>query len=389
MAPKPEEDPKTDELQEQIDTEAAAAAEEQQQEQQQVEEQDLDADTREMLEAEREAEAEAKGGKSESEQDQDGDDPEPGAEQQEEVQPEPEQQPDEQQQRPRDRMVPLTALQQERQRARDLELRLARLEGRLEAGERPAAQDQEKPKEPTPEERRAALEADLEALDQDYEDGKVGFKERNSKARSIERQINALDREPAQPQPEQRSPDPRRAVQEINDDGDVARVTMDLNRDNPWLVQPTPGLRRALQQDLEAIAPRGHEWAAEIARRAGLDYSGLGPKRQTIFLRLGMVAAAEEAGVDKQYMRTIDQPAPPAKDQPQQGRRPNPGAPTIDQRRKKSDLAGKHPPDLTQAGTPSAGSTRAITDEDIERMSDEEIDALPDSMLEKYTGTRR
>ena len=386
MAPKPEteqDEPPKDELQEQIDSVAAETAEALQQEQQ-VADEDLDADALEALIARREADAEVAGAPPAGE----GEEQPPAEQEAAPEEPEPVQPP------PDTRTVPLAALQHERQKARALELEIARLngiaEGQHRAG-RPAAQ--EAPPEPTPEQKRAAVEAEwdteIEALAKRYDDGEIGLAEHGKTLRRLnaryQGQVEEIVRQPVT-QPSQ--PDPEALERDINDDSGVRRASTKLADDNPWLRQSTPGLRKALEADLAAVQPRGIEWARHIAEQAGQNYDRLGVRGQTVFLRIGMVAAAKEAGLDQQYSRTIDAPSqsPPQQPaQPQKGRHPNPGAPTTDQRRAKAGLARTHPPDLTQAGSP-AGSGQAVTEADIEGMTDEEIEALPKSVKDKLLG---
>lgn len=382
MAPKPETTPQ-DELQNEIDAVADETAAAQQQEQQ-VSDDDLDADALEALIARREADAEAAGTSPEGEQQ--------APEQVSAATP-----PEQERQQPEPPPVPYGRFAEVNRKARDLELENARLRGLAEgvrtAGPRQPAQ--EAPPEPTPEQKRAAVETEwdqqIEALAKRYDDGEISLADHGKALRRMNAEyqgkVDAAVRQPDTQQPS-REPDPEALERDINDDSGVRRATAHLADDNPWLRQPTPGLRRALQEDLAAIQPRGEGWARHIAAQAGHNYDRLGVRSQTVFLRIGMVAAAKEAGLDQQYSRTIPQAAPAAAEtpaKPQPGSRPNPGALTPEQRRAKAGLARSHPPDLTQAGSP-AGTSQAVTDADIEGMTDEEIAALPEATRKKLMG---
>lgn len=363
--PKDNED--NDDLQEQI---AEVAAEQAEAEQNQVEEPENE-DEAEWLAARAELKAseEGKGADPEPE-------PEPKAEEPPEAKPEEPKAEDEQ-----PKAVPFARFKEVNDERKQFHEKLTEAEraaiywrGVAEGRVQPEGKQPEPELEPDP---VAALEAEQDALAKRYDDGEIGMAEFNKENRRLTRDIQKAEasRE-AKPEPKEPEFDEAKFQQELADDLSVQNAFREIAEANPWLNQPTRGRQIGLREDLAELNDRAYE----LAKTDGVTINTR-QKRGVIIHRAYLMAAAHEAGLPEKYGWTPPKPADP---QPE-AKRPAqpPGSPTPEQRKAKAELRKSHPGDPTQAGQAGAPGHEPTAAE-IEEMSDEELDALPASVLAKY-----
>ncbi len=255
-----------------------------------------------------------------------------------------EQPPAEGEQQPQGRqpiMVPKGRLDQALHERDELRERLARLEGAVGAlalGKQPAQPASEPANEPTPQERIDALKSDVEKLAERYEAGELSTKDWTTQNLALQEQILDI-------RMEMRSPSA------------PAQSDTYLQEQTDRLAEEFSVLQTMSAEDIEAIVPLARREAA----KQGIDIS------TDLKLRRHIAATAQRLYGDNQ---------------PGAGGKPQAKDPRTQAANAKLEMARNAPPNLNPHAVAYQGPTGGTpTVEQAERMSDDELAALPPAVL--------
>jgi cell division septum initiation protein DivIVA len=244
-----------------------------------------------------------------------------------------------------------------RERDAEKDKQLAYFAGQLHAGGSRPSEGQQAVQQADP---VAENEAKIDGLYERYDSGEIGMAELKRQERQLLKERDAIVAERSRPSPEQ-------VAQQIQSDPYLAEKTAQLEAANPWLDNVPPAIVQ------HSLLPLAYQILAEQGIKPGADV------RSTLVLRHAVVHAGKILGLDQR-----------AGQQPQANSLPvdpRPPAPTPEQRRQKLDLARTHPPAMASAGT-GAATGQTYTTEDIDKMSDVDLAALPASVLEQLAPSR-
>lgn len=256
------------------------------------------------------------------------------------------------------RMVPIERLNEvitERNKTREeiAELRgmVAALAAAKGAQATPAAAQDAEPE--TPQSRIEKMEAEATALAERYDRGELSFSDFDKARRAIDRQIVRLELEAEMPRPMERP-----------DDTYLREQTDRLESDFPVLKSLTAA-------DIQAIVPL----AQRQAEKDGIDFGG-----NALRFRRYVAETAQRIYGDATQQTTT----PAAGAQAQDGN-PKPGNAAA----RKVELARNAPPNLNNLSVSGrATQVGEYTPQRVAAMSDDELAALPDSVLAKLAGGR-
>lgn len=257
------------------------------------------------------------------------------------------------------RMVPIERLNEvisERNKTREeiAELRgmVAALAASKGAQATPAAAQDAEPE--TPQSRIEKMEAEVAALAERYDNGGISFSDYEKARRAIDRQIVRLELEIDQPRTTDRP-----------DDTYLREQTDRLESDFPVLKSLTAA-------DIQAIVPL----AQRQAEKDGIDFGG-----NALRFRRYVAETAQRIYGDPTQQTTT---TPAAGAQAQDGN-PKPGNAAA----RKVELARNAPPNLNNLSVSGrATQVGEYTPQRVAAMSDDELAALPDSVLAKLAGGR-
>ncbi len=279
-------------------------------------------------------------------------------------------QPDQQDQQPRGerpKHVPIERFQQVYRSAKDLEAANARL-----IGENLALKSQAPAAQPTVHPQIAALDQQITALAQKFDEGLMTYAEMKSQERGLQAQIDTIREDNIVARAAQRS---QPAAQPA-----VADLTFQ---------RETQRLEQAYEPYLALIPDTYFDsFVADVRTQLAAEgITEIAPNSEALLLfreRLGQQAQAEAA----MWAAKSNKPVPKAGGQQVQ---PTPARvipgnqPTVEQRRAKLEMQSDMPPNLGGL-LRSGGVEDAPSEASIETMSDDEIAALPASMRNKLLG---
>lgn len=253
-------------------------------------------------------------------------------------------------------MIPKARLDEVLRQGGELQQRLdqlaqhnAYLAGQLEAFGRTRAPEQQQQQETDPVQ---ALETQLDALADRYDQGEITLRE----FRSAERRLLA---EQDQARAELARPDPETFAVQLSRDPVVSDHLTRLQRDNPWF-------DRVPQDDVQDfLVPR----AREALERQGIAITP--DARSTMILREAVVDLAKRVGMDLKYGGQQQQPA----------QAPALGGVSPQERAAKLDLQQRLPPNPSRVG--SSQQIDPMDPATLAEMSDSDLAALPASVLDR------
>jgi hypothetical protein len=258
----------------------------------------------------------------------------------------------------------LDAVLRSRDAERDARLRL---EGEIQAlrSQRPTASAEPPPPvrvEDAAKTRIAAIDAELDQLGTDVDNGKIGLAEFNRRARLLNREADDI-------RYEMRNPGPASAPASASD-AYVADQSRLLEQQNPWVAR----LPHTLLEDFVPMAAR-------LCRASGLQLRE-GDPASDLALRRALVSVLAEHGYAGDQRPTASaQPGRPAVGQhiPTAGLSP-------DQLAAKMRIADRAVPSPATAGV--APRANGLTSADIDNMTEDQINALPDDVKEAIAATQ-
>jgi hypothetical protein len=225
----------------------------------------------------------------------------------------------------------------------------------------PASQQQDQ--QPTPQDRMKALRAEKLKVEKEYEEAQITSEQRAEKLADIDDKIMDAKIEAKNPAPTKQTQAPSSVMDQALENAHAVQLESHF-----------PYLKVMDDQQLQFMSHMAHTEAAALGRPYGA-----GPA-ENIKLRQRVAELSNLYG--PQWHPTFDpkqhQASPSPGTQPG-GKTPSNAATA---RGKKLDLAAQLPPDTRNLGR--AGDPQTITAADIEKMSDIEIENLPQATRDKF-----
>jgi hypothetical protein len=273
--------------------------------------------------------------------------------------------------------IPKPRFDEVNNKLRDAELENARLRGRLEAATPLAPATPAAAPQPTPQDRTLAINAQIDTLAKQFDDGEITLTQYKQQERSFEAQLQAIREEallakvPKQQQPAAGDDSlyVHQQTQQVVTEHPWVSVFEQVGTDADWAL-----VRERAQADMK-------ERNVDLSNRAAADLE-LRKTMGRMMDDLGPVLVATRA--QKQGI-VLPNGQPQAQATPAATPQKPPLSPAAQARAEKLDLAGNAPPNLAalSGGTDDGGMPSAAA---IEMMSDEDIAALPRGVQEKILG---
>lgn len=247
---------------------------------------------------------------------------------------------------------------------------ISRMRGKIEAYERgqgqPAREQEQQPPQPSAEEQRLnKIDEEILGLAKKFDEGELSAEQWRKQDWELQKEAGLLNDQIAAaraPKPQRQEPPPP-----PGDSAYLTERTAEFARQSPRLDQMSERHFNQLETDVR-------NWFAE---------QNVSLKGEAGTLRLRQAMAANAEAMEQIYLQRDDALSgrrAPAQ-QPEQPTRPTP-----EQRQQKHALRDGMPPDLDNVPGTSVGGNQAITEADIDGMTDEEINALPAPVRQKYLG---
>lgn len=274
-------------------------------------------------------------------------------------------------------MVPKARLDQELERRRRLEEERRKMEqaaaywrGKAEVAPASSGQGNGGGQQAQQQPQRSAkdVQADLDQLYDQFDSGELSLKELRRQEEQLNQERQKLH---AQQQPNQEAPE---EGSQKSQDLYLEHLTAQLEQQNPWLDNLSDGF-------IESLIPTARYFAEQNGEHIGNDPLG------DYNLRRYVVAAARPFG-DASF-GTGQQDGQQSGQQPgqsqQQSKQPR-KQPTTQERQTKAKQAAQHPPDPKDVG--SAAPSDSYSEDRLANMSEEELNQLPSSVLERIAPSK-
>jgi hypothetical protein len=261
-------------------------------------------------------------------------------------------------------MIPKERLDQTIDRLKRAESEAQYYKGLAEAAKATSTRADAKTPKPKPEDQIADLEAQIEAAWKKVDSYEVAPSEARAQEREMQKQIDALKA----PTPEPAKPDPG------------PREDLYLREKTEAIMQAHPYVSK-----IDALPDANERWdfiEGEAARQmaaAGTPLNTADPM-SVLHFRQGVAKLADTYG--PLWAGPLDQTQSPTPTKPTNGSTPSELAKA---REAKLTMADTMPPDLSKVGSGGGGELQ-VTDAQIEAMSDEDIEKLPEAVRKRIAG---
>jgi len=256
-------------------------------------------------------------------------------------------------------MIPKSRFDEVLDKANRSEAETAYLKQRLEALE--AQKPEQKEATPPVEDQIAALESKRDEIWQKADDGELSLSEARKQERALDAEISTLQK-PEQPKPQAPQPDTYFTIEK--------RKIMAENPAIDAINDKFPVGTQANDRRWELIEGE----AQEAMERDGKPLDPNDPLSKLEYMR-------KQGEIAAKYAPLWGVEVPKPNGQPES----NSGTSQAGDRKKKLDLADNHPTAIDEMG--STGDALQYTDAQLEAMTDDEIEALPDSIKSKIAGS--
>lgn len=276
-------------------------------------------------------------------------------------------------------MVPVAALMSERERREIAEANANYYKGIAEATQRgtqpPAAQGQQQPPQQTPQQKLDAINGQIDALAEKFDNGDITMKEFKAQERALTDQAQTIREEMILAKVPKSQPQAAPAEDLL-----LEERTAELETKHPYVLHVFPEYMPADPAQREVLEAR--QETLRVEARAALRSQGVqaGPRADLLF-RQKIAELADQYG--PMWFPNV-QVQRPTGQQTQPGAQPGQKPLTTKQQSRLDAIvtAGQQPPDITRVG--QQGTQSEITEADIMNMSEDKIANLPSHVKEKF-----